>query len=131
MHLRLLQLLRCPDCQQEFSLSAASGPPGSPEIRTGLLACPDQHQFPVVAGVPRIFPGALATHRRELEPLPQALATAAAPDRSQAADIRRTRESFSREWANHRLGDRTWYLDLEARVQGVFLDALPGCRAGR
>ncbi|HEX2184814.1 MAG TPA: class I SAM-dependent methyltransferase [Chloroflexota bacterium] len=129
MHLRLLQLLRCPDCQQGFSLSAPLEPPGSPEVRTGLLACPNQHQFPVVAGIPRIFPGALAAHRRDLQPLLQALATAVAPGGSQAADIRRTRESFSREWANHRLGDRTWYLDLEARVQGTFLDALriPPC----
>ena len=124
MHLRLLQLLRCPDCQQGFSLTAAPGPPGSPEVRTGLLACPNQHLFPVVAGIPRIFPGALAVHRPALEPLPQALATPAAAGRPPAGDIRRTRESFSREWANHRLGDRTWYLELEARVQGTFLDAL-------
>jgi SAM-dependent methyltransferase/uncharacterized protein YbaR (Trm112 family) len=132
MHLRLLQLLRCPDCQQGFSLSAGSGPPGSPEVRSGLLACPNQHRFPVVAGIPRIFPEALGLHQRELEPSLPALATVAAPDRAQAADIQRTRESFSREWANHRLGDRTWYLDLEARVQGVFLDALriPPCELG-
>ena len=112
MHLRQLELLRCPDCAAMFSLSAASGPPDPPEVIAGLLTCANQHLFPVVGEIPRTLPGALSMHRQNLEQFPDALATGPAPGGSQARDIRRTRESFSREWANHRLDDRTWYLDL-------------------
>jgi hypothetical protein len=34
------------------------------------------------------------------------------------------RDNFSLEWQYHELGDRTWGMDLDARVKTYFLDPL-------
>jgi len=96
---RLLDKLVCPDCQGRFTLDEpVSG--DLDEIESATLVCTADHAFPVVAGIPRLLTA------------------------GSGADLDRVRESFSREWAHHELGDRTWYVDLETRVRTTFVEAL-------
>jgi ubiquinone/menaquinone biosynthesis C-methylase UbiE len=96
-----------------------SGADPAAEVTTGTLSCEHGHLHPVVGGIPRLLPkgppGTARDHGRA---------------RSRGRDRRqeRVRESFSREWSKHELGDRTWYIDAGTYVRGVFLDAvrIPG-----
>ncbi len=99
MQPRLLDMLVCPDCRQRFALEDAVRADGD-EIESAVLVCSTGHAFPVVDGIPRL----LRQNSRQ--------------------DLDRVRDSFSREWTHHQLGDRTWYLDLETRVRTAFVDVL-------
>lgn len=103
LHKRLLDLLCCPECGGRFALRESQEPG---ESASGLLVCGNQHAFPVVDGIPRVYPGA------------------AGPGEERRADDERTRHSFGREWAHHRLGDPTWYMDTSFRVGASFLHPL-------
>ena len=123
MRIRLLEYLRCPDCGKAFSLSPPPREQGAHDVGAGLLSCPDGHVFPIVRGIPRIYPGAWNEHG--------GMVGMARPPRRDGRDnapepvqTKRVRMSFSREWANHKLGDRTWYKDLRTRVQRSFLDPI-------
>jgi SAM-dependent methyltransferase len=96
---RLLDLLVCPQCQGRLVL-AEEVREGRDEVESGRLRCPDGHAYPVVGGIPRLLPS------------------------GSDSSVDRVRESFSREWTNHKLGMRTWYLDLDTRVRGTFVEAL-------
>jgi hypothetical protein len=94
-------------------------------------------------GIPRFLPDSLLEHG------PASRAAAASPETSnhlravlqaahrervsEPAYDRRTRENFSREWDHHELGDKTWGIELDERVQRYFLDAVrippKSCRA--
>ncbi len=63
MHARLLEFLRCPDCQGSFSIHDVEV--GDGEIERGVLGCPRGHRFPVVAGIPRILEDAGDERERE------------------------------------------------------------------
>ena len=144
MYRRLLDLCRCPLCRARFELIAlafeAEGQ--GDEIATGLLGCSQGHWFPVVRGVPRLYPGALREHWAMLEPLlarsePRLLDSLLGVVRGEpaiTADARdplgdpRTRAHFDRQWQQHELGARTWGLDLDERVRSQFLDPV---RLGR
>ncbi|MDP8975146.1 MAG: class I SAM-dependent methyltransferase [Actinomycetota bacterium] len=134
MHPRLLRFLRCPECGDALRvepLVAGRADAGS-EISEGLLGCGADHWFPIVRGIPRMLPDALEEHRSELERHRRAPAAASLASSGQGgsergshgAYDRRTRESFSLEWEHHRLGDRTWGIDLEDRVRRFFLDPI-------
>lgn len=132
MYERLLTFLRCPDCDEALhaeDLRPSAG--GAGEIMTGLLHCEKGHWFPVVGGIPRMLPGSLAEHWREIGPLARSSSSeaiqslAAANGRLPVRPYdRRTRTSFSSEWDQHQLGDPTWGMKLGDRVQWFFLDPL-------
>jgi SAM-dependent methyltransferase/Arc/MetJ-type ribon-helix-helix transcriptional regulator len=61
------------------------------------LACTRQHTYPVIDGIPRLLNG---------------------------DNDHRSRQSFGREWAHHRLGDPTWHMDTAFRVGASFLHPL-------
>lgn len=54
MQMKLLQLLRCPDCQAEFNLTTAG--PGGDDVQSGLLQCHRGHSYPIRNGIPRFVP---------------------------------------------------------------------------
>ncbi len=63
MYLRLVELLRCPQCRSRVELKASvATSSGGDEIETGLLRCEQGHWFPVVRGIPRMLPDALQQH---------------------------------------------------------------------
>jgi SAM-dependent methyltransferase/uncharacterized protein YbaR (Trm112 family) len=108
MRRNLLHFLCCPDCGAAYELEPATD---DEDVEAGRLECANGHVRPIVDGIPRICPDAGAGRKASAGPRPW-------------ADLDRVRESFSREWGHHRLGDRTWYLDLPTRVREVFLDAV-------
>ncbi|HEX8128767.1 MAG TPA: methyltransferase domain-containing protein [Pyrinomonadaceae bacterium] len=134
MYTRLLNFLCCPHCQGSLEVFPLSTAPGSPEeITEGLLSCTGAHWFPVVRGIPRMLPDALAEHWETLrpllpEPLPSALQSVVETARSFAGEgvnyDRQTRENFSHEWDNHDLGGTTWGMKLSDRVEWFFLNPL-------
>lgn len=136
MYTRLLNFLCCPQCQGDlevFPLTAANAPADSDEeISEGLLYCERAHWFPVVRGIPRMLPDALAEHWETVKPLlPHPLPPVLHPV-MEAARIfagrvnydRQTRENFSHEWDNHDLGGSTWGMKLSDRVEWFFLNPL-------
>ena len=135
MYLRLLRFLRCPDCNGPLQLEAAepAGTDEDGEVSRGLLRCSESHWFPIIRGIPRLLPDALMEHRDELEglindatsPEVQELRTRLSSAEAAARQYdRRTRENFTREWEHHQLGDPTWGIELDDRVQRYFLDAI-------
>ena len=133
MYLRLLDLLRCPDCHHhlEVDVLMPAAAENASEIGEGLLHCDAGHWFPVVGGIPRMLPASLQEHWDTLEPhmgdLTSTFAKLTSGYRQNGAQPdfdRRTRESFSLEWDNHEVGDRTWGMDLDHRVKTFFLDSI-------
>ena len=131
---RLLTFLRCPDCGGDLEVEAF-GPSGehAAEISEGLLHCNNDHWYPVVGGIPRMLPDALQEHWPRLEGLASSSTAKAVRSRQGNVPIgkgsareydRRTRANFSLEWEHHELGDRTWGMDLDDRVQWFFLDSI-------
>lgn len=135
MYLRLLEFLRCPDCAAPFTLvplAPAAAAAADQEVSEGLLTCVQGHSFPVVGGIPRMLPDALAEHWPRLAPLvpqqpPEVLRelVAAHGRPAESADYdRRTRANFSAEWDNHDLGGKTWGMELADRVRWFFVEPL-------
>jgi len=130
---RLLDHLRCPACGEPLELQVLDGAGPDEQIDVGLLRCPAGHCYPIVRGVPRLLPDALARHAGELE----AAARSAGPDARAALEHatrgaagthhpvdHRTRESFSLQWAHHEPGDATWGMGVDHRVQEYFVGPL-------
>lgn len=129
MYLRLLDVLRCPECLSTLEMKALTVTAnGGGEVIDGLLHC-GSHWFPIVGGIPRMLQGALDEHLPRLAPYMSAEleervgSSLNRPSLATGGDPR-TRQNFTLEWQNHELGDRTWGIDLEARVQYYFLSAL-------
>ena len=134
MYKRLLAFLRCPECGDTLELVPLNPPSTAPdeEISEGLLSCSNEHWFPVVRGIPRMLPDALAEHWGVIEahipdPAPQALRPLiekrSLTERGFKYDSR-TRDNFAREWEHHELGGRTWGMDLQDRIKWFFLEPL-------
>ena len=133
MYLRLLEFLRCPTCHAELTgigLETQSQEDGG-EIISGLLHCAAEHWFPIVRGIPRMLPDAIAEHWPTIQhlipqPVPASLTGLIASLNSQrtAGYHRATRENFSHEWDHHELGGKTWGMELSDRVQWFFVDPL-------
>jgi len=131
---RLLSFLRCPTCQGNLELEAlvATETEFGSEVSEGLLHCGGQHWFPVVGGIPRMLPDSLGAHWPAIashidESAPPAVQTLRdrVRDGRQAGDYdRRTSENFSLEWQHHEVGDKTWGMELDDRVQWFFLDSI-------
>ena len=60
MRLRLLDLLRCPDCKKNLQLIAFAAE--ADEITDGVLHCEDGHFFPIAGGIPRMLPDSFQDH---------------------------------------------------------------------
>lgn len=130
MYERLLEFLRCPACRHELSVHVLRVDEDGSEMSEALLSCQHDHWFPVVRGIPRMLPDALQANWPAVErylsgsSLKTKLADRlSASPRPTNAD-RRTRQHFSLEWKQHELGDRTWGIDLERRVEEYFLRPL-------
>ena len=133
MYTRVLAMLRCPDCGEELESTALVKQPGASEdeISEGLLQCRQDHWFPIVRGVPRMLPDALAQHWPALErplrldapELSQKLATRLGASKLAKVSDPRTCASFSHEWEYHEIGERTWGIELRDRVTSYFLDS--------
>lgn len=107
MKKRLLDVLCCP-CGSDLTLKVPAAEPtslrdrdqGRPsEITAGTLLCSRGHEWPIVNGIPRFIPAALAQ------------------------DLKKTQETFSFEWKMFRFGERNWGQDIEVR-KGLFLRGL-------
>jgi uncharacterized protein YbaR (Trm112 family)/SAM-dependent methyltransferase len=134
MYLRLLSILRCPECNEALELltlsSTASN--GSDEISEGLLYCTHNHWYPIAGGIPRMLPGAISEYWEHLKsfipnPAPQPIHSMMAVLESNNGNHHydfRTRENFSREWENHELGENTWGIELKDRVNWYFLEPI-------
>lgn len=135
MYPRLLTFLRCPVCGGSMRLESLVPMPGGAqdEVSEGLLRCDEAHVFPVVRGVPRMLPDSLREHLPALRELPLAEAspsardlmtelTAGEPQRFEYDS--RTRASFSSEWEHHNVGDKTWGMELDFRVNEFFLSSI-------
>ncbi len=118
MQRRALEFLRCPLCTSQVQLSEDGDGEPAAEVWTGTLVCSRGHRFPIVGGIPRLLPDPV--HAGADGSRTRASLAGGGP----APAVRRTLESFSREWAKQSVADRTWYTDLRARVEGVFLEAL-------
>lgn len=134
MYLRLLDFLRCPTCQSALkSVVLESNPEADgAEITSGLLNCAGcQRWFPIVRGIPRMLPDAMAEHWPTLRPLiPADLSNSLSAlieglnRRDPAIYHRQTRENFSYEWDNHELAGTTWGMQLSDRVNWFFIEPL-------
>jgi SAM-dependent methyltransferase/uncharacterized protein YbaR (Trm112 family) len=132
MYKRLLDFLRCPDCGEPLDLEAlAAGGPDGDEISEGLLHCPGEHWFPIVGGIPRMLPDAIQEHWHHLKTvidheMSDAVRglVARIRDSAEGEYDRRTRDNFSSEWEHHQLGDKTWGMELDDRVEWFFLDPI-------
>ena len=98
---RLLELLMCPWCQGELTLTPFDGSAPGADVSEGLLSCGCGRRFPVVNGIPRIldnafslFPDFVQRHRDKLPAMPEIVEIKA----READAIRRTRESFGYQW---------------------------------
>lgn len=134
MQLRLLDLLRCPECSQQLQLIRFAAHDN--EITEGVLHCPNEHFFPVAGGIPRMLPSSFADHwpnigSHALQPLPKPLEqfVNARGGNFRQYD-RRTKANFSNEWDNHDIGGRTWTMELDDRVRWFFLEPI-GIEAGK
>jgi uncharacterized protein YbaR (Trm112 family)/ubiquinone/menaquinone biosynthesis C-methylase UbiE len=140
MYTRLLNFLCCPQCNgnlEVFPLSNAANAPAAAadsdeEISEGLLYCAGAHWYPVVRGIPRMLPDALAEHWETVKallphPLPPVLHPLMETARAFSGGVnydRQTRENFSHEWDNHELGGSTWGMKLSDRVEWFFLNPI-------
>ncbi len=132
---RLLNFLRCPTCHGGLDLEAlvVLDTEFGSDVSKGLLHCGDQHWFPVVGGIPRMLPDSLASHwsaiadhiDEDAGPAVRSLRDRLQARRDGDFDYdSRTSENFSLEWQHHEVGDKTWGMDLDVRVQGFFLDSI-------
>ncbi len=128
MYQHLLDFLCCPACGRALELTPLN--PATPkrgeEIAEGFVHCEREHWFPVVGGIPRLLPDSLNEHWDRVEPLipPGSPLRRGPGSLVDAAYDRRTRQNFSHEWEHHELGDRTWGMDLDYRVQTYFVEPL-------
>lgn len=134
MYLRLLEFLRCSTCQSTLQSVVLESTPEADgaEITSGLLNCSGcQRWFPIVRGIPRMLPDAMAEHWPTLRPLIQGdlskslSALIEGLNRTDPASYdRQTRENFSYEWDNHDLAGSTWSMQLSDRVKWFFIEPL-------
>lgn len=118
-----LELLVCPACYAPLSLSElATDPNDLDRVRGGVLTCPHGHHFPVRLGVPRLLPAGLGDDERAGVGACHRPVDAATAVAQEGRDTARVCESFSREWAKHELGDRTWWMDVPTYVRALFLE---------
>jgi ubiquinone/menaquinone biosynthesis C-methylase UbiE/uncharacterized protein YbaR (Trm112 family) len=123
---RLIETLACPRCGQALRAWPEEAPGADRE--QGLLECGQGHLYPVVRGIPRLLPDALAEAHAELDAMPlpsdvRARLTAARADRDSDFESRfaPTRKSYSAEWGILRGSDRAWGLDVASRRR-MFLE---------
>ena len=133
MYRRLLTFLRCSECRSNLELEpfgmGSTGANGDAEVDRGLLHCARDHWFPIVRGIPRMLPDSLDEHWADLErDLPvSASAPVEAMMRQKARGARYdkpTRQNFSFEWDQYQVGDKTWGMDLDHRVENFFLEPI-------
>lgn len=127
MQKRLLDFLRCPECKSSFDLAAFKNDDN--EVTLGILRCSMGHYYPVWKGIPRMLPDALMKHWSELIWVPNIKDHPFIKDiqEKNAATLqlkkydKPTQVNFSNEWDHHDIGDNTWTMKLEDRVEWFFL----------
>lgn len=159
MRLRALNFLRCPTClgalhtEQVFEAQRVAVPAAAPggcslhgasadrpcqvcwgeEIALGIIGCDKGCKYPIVAGVPRMEPSALARCASEFAAHGAALSAGGrAALEATKSDVlfRTTRTSFSLEWDLWKPGDKTWIWDLEERKR-IFAEDVQLARMDR
>ena len=128
MHSSLLPILRCPLSGSSLSLEYIGAQTGE-EIREGILLSTAGPCYPILEGVPRMLPDALIEHGNFLKSHLSDFSERKARSLSQFGEIiaeaekknRKTRASFSEEWATHDYEEgKTWELDIRAQLQRFF-----------
>lgn len=135
---KAFKVLRCPICVQPFSVWNIEngsvinwGANFSGDIASGLLKCAEGHFFPIVASIPRIFPGSLSG-ASELTAIDQpnfpkdwkdAVAHALyAADHEFNSSFLSTQKSFSSEWAGLGEDESAWGQNVDDRLK-LFLES--------
>jgi SAM-dependent methyltransferase len=131
MRHRLLELLKCAACGNRLDLTvyseiperfdppawAAEPGPYLRDIQEGTLTCKGcRSLFPVVQGVPRLYPSAWKEFKSWQALARKELPGARAEDGPEPEWRRHTRASFSKEWAFHKPGDVTWMWRIPERL---------------
>lgn len=113
----------------------------SKDIDSGVIRCRQNHLFPVIKGIPRLLPnamaGALPSLQQDLGKLPDdvrnlLLNQHKTPDKNFERYFRHTLDSFSSEWRAVGESERAWGLDVPARRKlflncvGIGSEDLPG-----
>ena len=141
MKRRLLDLIRCPMCGDTFRLDIFTEATDIEEGRLSCVAC--QRVFPIIGGIPRLLPDALAhlsvqyhpaffqRYARELAAF-RARATPGRPDRWWRAE-HRTLRSYSYQWRTFKEMRPHWeqlFLDSIAPITPAFFPGTVGLDAG-
>lgn len=130
MQLRLMDFLCCPNCKQDLELIKLAVEDN--EISEGILYCQNQHFFPIVRGIPRMLPSSIkenwdAIKEKIPQPTPEPIKILVEKQllakKTEAYD-KRTKANFSEEWDKHEVGDNTWTMELDERIEWYFLDPL-------
>ncbi len=102
------------------------------DVHVGIIQCGQNHLFPVVNGIPRLLPNAMAgavpSLQQHLTNLPSdvrdiLLSQTRAKDKNFEKYFRHTLDSFSSEWGAIRESERAWGRDVPARRK-LFLDCV-------
>jgi 2-polyprenyl-3-methyl-5-hydroxy-6-metoxy-1,4-benzoquinol methylase/uncharacterized protein YbaR (Trm112 family) len=128
---KLVALLACPNCGGELQLAAFRSEYDLNEnkervldVEEGILSCNCGRVFPIVEGVPRLLEGAFSTQKEFLVRWSNELKECGAlnekaleaPSEEFSRFINPTLERFEKEWAEHRLEEKTWGFDQETRI---------------
>ena len=104
MKYRLLELLACPQCGEEFRCEAFAtsvNPDGQVEVEQGILRCPCGSWYPIVDAVPVILPNALDIYsdfaRQYAQRLPE-WSISEEEIRRFEEEKKKTQDSFGFEW---------------------------------
>lgn len=127
MRNRLLDILRCPDCNGVFDITIFEEV--GPETSSGILTCRGNHYFPIYKGIPRMLPNSMVDYWPALqktvpEPAPAAVEALIASGKFKSKGDsfdKRTKANFSNEWDNHDIGGKTWTMELANRIEWFFL----------
>ncbi len=134
---KLFAVLICPRCKTSFIVWDGNqkwentGSNLIAEIQNGLLRCENNHFFPIIKGIPRIFSGALDIFSNGViemsESLPPEWESTLAlqenkPDKRFANMFARTQQSFSSEWEGVGGEESAWGQDVNERLR-LFLSS--------
>ena len=143
MKYRLLELLACPQCGEEFRCEAFAtsvNPDGQVEVEQGILRCPCGSWYPIVDAVPVILPNALDIYsdfaRQYAQRLPE-WSISEEEIRRFEEEKKKTQDSFGFEWTVYstvRDGRDEGYVLEGGLTPEFFADKLvldAGCGYGR
>jgi SAM-dependent methyltransferase/uncharacterized protein YbaR (Trm112 family) len=131
MRHRLVQLICCPKCGHDLTVTAyleipeRFAPPAwrecadvyAKDIREGALSCSVcRLHFPIVKGVPRLYLNAWHDFPHWKAPTGDRVFEMESDRFGEEKGVSKSRESFSAEWGAHNTGDVTWTWDIKERL---------------